>query len=403
MTKTPPVPKIELAGDARERGRRYGAAAGRQISVSVSCYGEMFAVCGMNWQQVAERARPFEAVIERAFPAALEEINGIAEGSGVPFSTLLALNARTELLPPDYQARAAAAAGSAPPLSGAINECTSFAVAPTVARGQGPGAGDGVWLAQNWDWLGGQRAALVLLDVSPGEGPRYLTVTEAGILAKIGCNQHGLGVTLNILRSFDDGRQPGLPVHILLRALLSCRSVAQALEYARAQPRYTSSSNVLMADAGGAIASLECSPRGVRELHPVAGRLWHTNHFIDPEQAGFDANLAGNTSTIARFAAATELLGAGPGPMNLAAAKRVLSDERAGFDSICRFPDSAVPRAARVETVASVIMNLTARELWLSPAQPSLGGFAQHSLGSGSGVALATAPAQEGSAGDERA
>ena len=398
MTTQPAVPRIELAGGARARGRRYGEAAGQQIAVSVSCYGEMFAVCGMNWQQVAERARPFEAVIERAFPSALEEISGIAEGSGVPFSTLLALNARTELLPPDYRARVAALAGAAPLAGGAINECTSFAVAPTASPRQGTGAGDGVWLAQNWDWLGGQRAALVLLAVTPSQGPRYLTVTEAGMLAKIGCNRHGLGVTLNILRSFDDGQQPGMPVHILLRALLSCESVAQALEFARAQPHYTSSSNVLMADAGGAIASLECSPRGLRELRPVAGKLWHTNHFIDPEQAGYDANLAGNTSTIARYGAADELLGSDLAPMSLAAATRVLSDERAGFDSICRFPDPAVPRAARIETVASVVMNLTKRELWLSSAQPSLGGFAHHSLapGSGAGVSMVAAQRHDG-------
>ncbi len=383
----PPVARIELGGGARSRGRRYGEAAGAQIAVSLSSYGKMFAVCGMNWQQVAERARPFEAVIERAFPQALEEIHGIAEGSGVPFGTLLALNARTELLPPDYHARVAALAGAAPSATGAVNECTSFAVAPSMAA-SAPGAGAGgsqasvpaVWLAQNWDWLGGQRDALVLLDVTPDDGPRYLTVTEAGMLAKIGCNQHGLGVTLNILRSFDDGQLPGLPVHILLRALLACDSVAQALEFSRLQPHYTSSSNVLMADAGGAVASLECSPRAVRVLEPAQGRLWHTNHFLDQEQAGFDANLVGNNSTIARFGAASELLGADSEPMNLAAAQMVLSDGRAGFDSICRFPNPAVPAASRVETVASVIMNLVTRELWVSPAQPSLGGFVRHQI-----------------------
>lgn len=380
--RQPALPRIELRGSAHARGRRYGEAAGRQIAVSVACYGEMFAVCGMDWQQVAERARPLEAVIERAFPAALEEIDGIAAGSGVSFGTLLALNARTEMLPPDYRARVAALAGAVPPAGGAVNECTSFAVAAPAATGHDSGAPGAVWLAQNWDWLGRQRDALVLLDVTPEQGPRYLTVTEAGMLAKIGCNQHGLGVTLNILRSFDDGRRPGLPVHILLRALLACESVAQAREFSRAQPHYASSSNVLMADAGGAIASLEYSPRGVRELRPVAGRLWHTNHFVDPEQAKFDANLAGNSSTIARYGAAGELLGAGRAAMSLAQAKRLLSDERGGFDSICRFPDPAVPGAARIETVASVIMNLTARELWVSPAQPSLDGFAHHRLAS---------------------
>ena len=381
------VPRIELAGPARERGRRYGEAAASRIAVSVACYGEMFAIAGMDWKQVAERARPLEAVIERAFPEALEEIDGIAAGSGISYDTLLAMNARTELLPPDYRARVAAATGMTPAADGAINECTSFALAPAGAGGREPGPP--VWLAQNWDWLGGQRDALVLLDVVPERGPRYLTVTEAGMLAKIGCNERGLGVTLNILRSFDDGRRPGMPVHILLRALLSCESVAQGLEFARAQAHYTSSSNVLMADASGAMVSLECSPRGLRELPPRDGRLWHTNHFVDPEQASFDANLAGDTSTIARYVTATELLTADAGQFDLAAVKRVLSDESADIDSICRFPDPALPPAAQVETVTSVIMDLASRELWVSPAQPSLGGFARYSIAGGDG---ATAP-----------
>ena len=384
-TQQPPVPRIALHGSPRVRGRRYGEAAARQIAISLSCYGEMFAVCGMSWQQAEIRAAPFAAVIERAFPEALEEIHGIAEGAGVSFGAVLALNVRTELLPPNYLALVAAMAATGIPGDGFANECTSFAVAspaiPAAAQGPEGGALESVWLAQNWDWLGVQRNALVLLDVMPEDAPRYLTLTEAGMLAKIGMNERGLGVTLNILRSVDDGEHPGMPVHILLRALLACGSVAEALEFARAQPHYTASSNVLMADALGTIASVEHSPRGVRVLHPSGGKLWHTNHFLDPEQSAYDANLAGNLSTRERLAAASNLLGEQTGAMSFADAARILSDQRDGFDSICRFPDPSAPPAARIETVASVVMDLASRTFWVAPAQPSLGAYARHGFG----------------------
>ncbi len=68
------------------------------------------------------------------------------------------------------------------------NECTSLATASS----------DTVWLAQNWDWCGTQREALCLVDAKTGSGLRYFTVTEAGMLAKIGLNSAGFAVTLNI-------------------------------------------------------------------------------------------------------------------------------------------------------------------------------------------------------------
>jgi isopenicillin-N N-acyltransferase-like protein len=87
-------------------------------------------------------------------------------------------------------------------------------------------------LAQSWDWLGAQRAVLVLMRVTESDGSTCLMLTEAGMLIEIGLNSHGFGVCLNILRSTDDGTRPGVPVHVLLRALLKRRSVGEAIAFA---------------------------------------------------------------------------------------------------------------------------------------------------------------------------
>ena len=70
-----------------------------------------------------------------------------------PSSEILALNARTELLPAQRS------------LTGAdAGECTAIAVSPAAsATGE-------TLLAQNWDWVGSQREALILLRVREGSG-----------------------------------------------------------------------------------------------------------------------------------------------------------------------------------------------------------------------------------------
>ena len=95
----------------------------------------------------------------------------MAAGAGVPLKALLALNARTEVM-----------AGVGP------TECSVV--------------GAGGLLAQNWDWH--PESATVIQIVEHDQG-WFVTLTEAGILAKIGLNDAGLGVCLNLLRTTADG------------------------------------------------------------------------------------------------------------------------------------------------------------------------------------------------------
>ena len=66
------------------------------------------------------------------------------------------------------------------------------------------------------------------------------TLTEFGVLAKIGVNDAGLGVMLNMLHHGADDQRPvgepriGFPVHVLLRTLLEdCASVDEARDLVR--------------------------------------------------------------------------------------------------------------------------------------------------------------------------
>jgi isopenicillin-N N-acyltransferase-like protein len=361
-------PLIELSGPARERGRQHGQQARTRIERSIATYARLFAYCGIDWQGAQRLGAGYREVIGDLDSALLAEIEGIALGAGRCLDEILALNARTEILPPSYPGKAhpdrskiaTANAKAGVPDWG---ECTAIAVKPAQST-----TGTTL-LAQNWDWLGAQRAALVLLRVHSTEDACFLTLTEAGMLAKIGLNNRGVGNT----RAIE-------PVHVLLRALLDRASVADAAAFA-AKLTLGASSNVLCADAGGDTAALEFSPRGLEIVRSEETPLCHTNHFLAPAAARHQASLAPSLSTVPRFERITELTGAHRGKFSPADLQRMLRDESDGYLSICRRPDPSLAPEACIETVASVVMDLGQRVLHIAPGVPSQADYLPVALG----------------------
>lgn len=357
-------PVIDVAGTAWERGRQHGSQARSRVERSIANYAALFEACGIGWGGARRLSAAYADVIRDLAPALHEEIRGIAAGAGREVDEILALNARTEILPPTFPERpsdawlAARLGGKAD-----FGECTALAIAPEAS------ATGGTLLAQNWDWLGGQRDALVVLRERLEDGSSIITLTEAGMLAKIGFNDAGFGVCLNILRSEDDGSAPGVPVHVLLRALLECRDVAAAITRVSTL-RFGASSNILCADAAGNRAALELSPGGAHVLHGQEAAFCHTNHFLAPG-ARNARQLPPSLSSVPRLERITALTGRHAGRFALEDLQRMLRDEADGFLSINRHPDPALPDFARVETVASVIMDLEARVMHVAPDVPS--------------------------------
>jgi isopenicillin-N N-acyltransferase-like protein len=372
-------PLIEVSGAARERGQQHGHLAKARIARSIATYARLFAYCGIDWHGAQRLGAGYRDVIGDLDTGLLAEIEGIASGAGRNVDEILALNARTEILPPSYPGEAhpdlsKIAAANAKQGVADWGECTAIAVKPAEST-----TGTTL-LAQNWDWLGAQRAALVLLRVRNADGASCLTLTEAGMLAKIGLNHRGFGVCLNILRSTDDGTHPGVPVHVLLRALLERDSVADAVAFA-SKLSFGASSNVLCADAAGDTAALEFSPRGLEVVRGADAALCHTNHFLAPAAAAYQASLASSLSTVPRLARITALAAAHQGKFSPADLQRMLRDEADGTLSICRRPDPSFAPEARIETVASVVMDLGERVMHIAPDVPSRVDYAPLALG----------------------
>jgi isopenicillin-N N-acyltransferase-like protein len=176
----PTFPHVRVQGKPRERGRQYGEQARERIGRSIAAYRAVFRhYAGWSWSKVTREARRYEEPIAAYGAAYLEELRGIADGAGVDFDDVLAINTRTEVM---FAARARdAARASASALAG----CSAFCVLPEAS------ADAHTLIGQNWDWLLHCYDTVVVLEVQREDGPDFVTVVEAGLLAKTGFNSSG--------------------------------------------------------------------------------------------------------------------------------------------------------------------------------------------------------------------
>ncbi|MFI4986299.1 MAG: C45 family autoproteolytic acyltransferase/hydrolase [Alphaproteobacteria bacterium] len=354
-----PLPRVVVEGTAIERGRQYGAQARVRIHRSIGHYRALFAHrAGLDWPSAVARAAGYKRDIGRFAPQCLEEMAGIAEGAGVGLGDILALNARSELM-----FTAAARKAAAPGLAG---ECTSFAVLPEASE-----LGHTI-VGQNWDWLPFACDTAMILEVHRDDGPNFLSILEAGHLAKIGVNAAGLAVCTNTLVSLaDDGRQ-GVPYHVLLRVLLDAETMTEALRTLYAARR-AFSGNYLIAHADGLAADVETIAGGASGVHvvmPEGGLLAHANHFLSPAFARLDARLATHPNTLFRADALGRALGKAAPAVGLEHLKAALRGHLNHPDGVCSHPDERAHPLERRATIMSMIADLNEGCIWLTPGPP---------------------------------
>jgi isopenicillin-N N-acyltransferase-like protein len=289
--------------------------------------------------------------LTRELPDLASEINGIASGAGVDARILIAENARTEVL-----------AGVSRP------ECSAVGVLPSRTDGE-------TIIAQNWDWHPDLRSSLVLWTVPGADASSFTTFTEAGILAKIGLNSHGVGVCINILGSSADGGLDGVPIHIVLRLLLqNCQSLEDAGTLLCRTP-VTASTCFNVGWSGGsegraAMAAFEVNPEGVARVEPENGVLLHTNHFLVDPRPATDRTLRDWPDTVARLSELKSRARASSGTFDGRTIKALLSSHDADPISICCHDPENPSYADRQESLASVVMRLDDCSLEISDGPP---------------------------------
>lgn len=375
-------PLIVTPPGAEARGAAIGEAVPERIAHSLSTYRWLFAeLAGLTWDDVVDRGRAWSQVLQAVRPAQYEELSGMATAAAahgakcgmrsVTIDDLVALNVRSEIL---------SAAWSSP------NECTAI-VAPHAS---------GAVLAQTWDWYGVQSDALVLVDFVTDSGDRrVVTLTEAGMLAKVGVNSDGLALGINFLSVQDgpaapDASSERLPVHCTSRAVLEeCATVTEAIAWLQATPP-AGAVCMSLADSTGEVAQVELVPGAplarVSAIDGASGISVHTNHCIDSVAAKAQGTLQAGAlrETTDRYERASTMVanaGSLSGAQAAALLRGVISDTTDGYHGISQPPNPVLKASDRTETVCGLIVELgsdTDPELTVIAGRPDTNPPEQH-------------------------
>lgn len=331
-----PVPIVDLRGAPRDRGRAHGEALRAQIATVRGQWRESLAArFGSNPDCFIETflaETRFVDAIRRSTPALMDEIEGIAEGSGRPLGETVAFQCMDE----EWWFGATRFGRKA----GAATGCSVIA---SAGRGGQPPI-----LAQNMDLHGYLDGGQAVIRIRGGDEPDATILTICGMIALCGANDLGVGVTVNTLWQLPSAAD-GLPVACVVRSLLARRSLGDATRWIESA-HHASGQHYMIGDPAG-FASFEASGTSVRAVPWTAASssYVHTNHPLvgstPPNRAEEDSR--GRYQTLCHLVADKAL--------TVAEVEAALADRSGPYPiSVRRDPN----KPGRTMTFASIVMEL---------------------------------------------
>lgn len=247
---------LHIEGTPFEVGQalgRFGAAALHRFAQTSPAWANV-----MRWQGHA-RVAAMAALVRAHHPAIWQELQGLAEGLGMPLDEVFLWNCRGDLwaMAPDG--------------------CTTVQL-PAGTNGAAP------VVAHNEDGDPAFRGHCAIAQVAVDGGARFASFVYPGSLPghTFAATASGLVMTVNNLRALEVGT--GLPRMVLTRALLDMPDVDAALAHLGAVPR-AGGFHLTLAQAGRAtITSVEFSD-AVLSVQAVERPSVHANHMVHAAMA----------------------------------------------------------------------------------------------------------------------
>ena len=314
---------IELAGTSRAMGRHFGEAFRAEISELYALRVRNALTQAQQYGGVTASESDLRAFSEaclastRPFdPDGFAELEGIAEGAGLPIASVMALGGLTDL-------RDGLAWGGHLEATGGCSSC----LVPRASTREHE-----VLAAQTWDLQSENMPFVVAVKRRPEQGPRTASVTTVGCLSLIAINEDGLAIGTTNLRTLD--ARVGVPYLSLIHKALACPSL-EAAAIAIEQATRAGGHYYWLADARGRGLGLECSAtRCVRS--ELADRSFvHCNHALEPAIAALEGK-QDHQSSHARHTRLEELFEGWDGDVDAQAIQSFLGDEAGGVNAICR-------------------------------------------------------------------
>ncbi len=330
---------LELKGNGYERGLEHGRQLKSEIAKLVRLWkDDLRGQSGQDPDILVKRflaETDFIPAVKKWTPDVLDEVRGIADGSGQPFETMFAFQLVDEIWV--YLDKMAA------------HHCSGLGV---VRSGGHP-----AFIAQNIDlepFRDGFQAVLRI--AGDGIRPEQLVFTFAGHVGINGVNEGSVGIVCNTLLQLS-ASSDGLPVAFVIRGVLACASGDDALRFVRGV-RHASGQNYIIG-AGNSIYDLEASASKVVEFKPFPdGRfVYHTNHPLINDDlkpwALMDEFSLANTKT--RLASVKNRLGSDAAAVDEEAIKAILRSKDSAHHPVCR----TLRPGSSVFTFGATIMTLS--------------------------------------------
>lgn len=342
-------PFIKAQGKAEEVGFQYGQQAKERIHHSLDIYRLFFLErANIQWDEVLEIAETFVPLIEEYDAGAIEEVRGISVGAGCEFREIMAMNCHLEIMH---------SAGNLP------GRCTTVAVLPEASLS------GHTLLGQNDDEIAACIDSVILLEIKRRDGVSSFNFVVAGMVLTNGMNSSGIGVVGNTLETERDQKQVGIPFAFQRRKILSSNSIYAAIE-AIAKVKRSSPHNHLIGSREGFAIDIEANLEEFYTLYPNGGLIVHTNHFIHPHIRAKDTIKSLYVDTLYRDWRMKQMLEPKRGKIEVSDLKEAFMDHFGYPRSICRHPEDLLKKSERLQTVASIIMDLNTGEIQVAAGCP---------------------------------
>jgi len=224
-----------------------------------------------------------KAAAARAFPRHMREIEGIADGAGLPIDEIFLWNCRGDLRD----------------LDPALDDtgCTTVLL-----------PGEAAAIGHNEDGAAALAGLCFLCNVEPDDGPGFTAFCYPGMLPghTFGVNRLGLVQTINNVRPRD--LAVGVPRHVISRAVLDCRNLDEAVALLQRTDRASGFHHALGQAGDLRLLSVEAPASGCIVVE-AQGPLAHANHLVADDYRDLDQEC--QPSSVARQERADALIAAG--------------------------------------------------------------------------------------------
>ena len=290
----------------------------------------------------------WEPLFQLHTPRAIEEIKGIAAGSGLDYAWT-------------FFAAVHGGTKSRPHQGGG---CTAFACGKQSTQDRK------ILMGQTKDTTAPlTRYRMMRLGFT--DGPACLLLNYPGWLVHLGMNQEGLACTGNSLYAAPPSGET-LPITFLRRLVMERASVAEVLYVIRGMA--FDNGSTMIADPTGRIVCIECVA-GKMELQDVSGQAFaHANSILCEGLQRYENAVLDSPSSPLRQTNLQRLLNSKRGSLTVNDLKRFLAD-RTNFPlSVCRHKSEKDP----LWTTAALVANLTERELHVAIGNPCVAKFEKY-------------------------